>query len=85
MSIPTNRPRHGARNRRLESSEDAKTIKHLFDPENRLNPGNIVAPEPMTTHLRVMPEGHAVNVPADLDTVRRKIVHDTAAKFYGLN
>ncbi len=33
-------------------------IKRLFDPKNLLNPGNIVGPAPMLTHLRVNPNPH---------------------------
>lgn len=31
-------------------------IKGLFDPENRLNPGKIVHPEPVDAHLRMHPQ-----------------------------
>ena len=30
-------------------------FKHLFDPQNRMNPGIIVAPQPMEAHLRLVP------------------------------
>lgn len=40
-----------------------RAIKAIFDPENRLNPGNIVDPEPMTAHLRVKPHERDVAVP----------------------
>lgn len=33
-----------------------RKIKQIFDPDNLLNPGNIVNPEPMDTHLRVLPQ-----------------------------
>jgi len=32
-----------------------RRIKAVFDPEGRMNPGNIVAPEPMDSRLRVRP------------------------------
>jgi FAD/FMN-containing dehydrogenase/Fe-S oxidoreductase len=38
-----------------------KEVKHAFDPENILNPGNIVDAKPMTENLRY---GTAYNVPA---------------------
>ncbi|MFT5422411.1 MAG: FAD/FMN-containing dehydrogenase/Fe-S oxidoreductase [Phycisphaerales bacterium] len=41
-------------------------IKAIFDPDNRLNPGNIVAPKPIesiTQHLRVRPGAEPVRVP----------------------
>src|SRR5205814_1000579 len=41
-----------------------RAIKAIFDPTNRLNPGNIVAPLPMLDHLRVKPDGRFINVPA---------------------
>lgn len=42
-----------------------RAIKAIFDPENRLNPGNIVSPSPelMLSHLRVKPDGDYVEVP----------------------
>jgi FAD/FMN-containing dehydrogenase/Fe-S oxidoreductase len=44
-----------------------RAIKSIFDPENRLNPGNIVAPSDLLDHLRVKPSGEDVVVP-DVDT-----------------
>jgi FAD/FMN-containing dehydrogenase/Fe-S oxidoreductase len=38
-------------------------IKTLFDPDNRMNPGNIVEPGPMTAALRVQPLDAPVSVP----------------------
>ncbi|MCA9286070.1 MAG: FAD-binding protein [Phycisphaerales bacterium] len=38
-------------------------IKAVFDPQGRMNPGNIVAPESMTAHLRVRPEERWADVP----------------------
>jgi FAD/FMN-containing dehydrogenase/Fe-S oxidoreductase len=38
-------------------------IKAIFDPHGRMNPGNIVAPPPMTVALRVRPEGRPAEVP----------------------
>ncbi len=41
-------------------------VKRLFDPEGRLNPGNIVAPGPVSSiheAVRVRPEGRDVSVP----------------------
>jgi len=40
-----------------------RKIKDIFDPEHRLNPGNIVEPEPMTSHLRTRPGDTFVSVP----------------------
>lgn len=42
-----------------------RDIKRLFDPGNRLNPGNIVDPSPhaLREHLRVSPLGGALRVP----------------------
>ncbi|MEE8155090.1 MAG: FAD-linked oxidase C-terminal domain-containing protein [Phycisphaerales bacterium] len=39
-------------------------IKRIFDPHNRMNPGNIVDPQPMTEALRVRPEVATVEIPA---------------------
>jgi FAD/FMN-containing dehydrogenase/Fe-S oxidoreductase len=47
-----------------------RAVKHVFDPENRLNPGNIVEPRPIESiseHLRVKPLGRPVVV-AEADT-----------------
>ncbi len=38
-------------------------IKRIFDPHNRMNPGNIVDPQPMTEALRVRPEAATVEIP----------------------
>jgi Fe-S oxidoreductase len=38
-------------------------IKAVFDPDGRMNPGNIVAPHPMTAALRVRPEARPLAVP----------------------
>ncbi|MHC4318474.1 MAG: FAD-binding and (Fe-S)-binding domain-containing protein [Planctomycetota bacterium] len=38
-------------------------IKALFDPDNRMNPGNIVGPRSMTAALRVRPRDTPVAVP----------------------
>lgn len=43
-----------------------REVKAIFDPRNRLNPGNIVEPGPiesMVAHLRVKPEEHDVVIP----------------------
>ncbi len=42
-----------------------RAIKAIFDPENRLNPGNIVEPEPnsMFEHLRVRPDQRYIEAP----------------------
>ena len=42
-----------------------RAIKAVFDPENRLNPGNIVAPSinAMTEHMRVKPLEEVIEVP----------------------
>ena len=45
-------------------------IKRIFDPQNRMNPGNIVEPQPMTEALRVRPEGKTIEIP-DVDTFFR--------------
>ncbi len=39
-------------------------IKRIFDPHNRMNPGNIVDPQPMTEALRVRPKKATVEIPA---------------------
>jgi len=39
-----------------------RAIKQLFDPDHRLNPGNIVEATPMTEQLRVRPHDEAVEV-----------------------
>jgi len=42
-------------------------VKRLFDPENRLNPGNIVteySPQRMTERLRVKPQDEIIRAPA---------------------
>lgn len=41
-----------------------RQIKAVFDPENLLNPGNIVQPDPMLAHLRARPEAETVGVPS---------------------
>ncbi|MEM7228523.1 MAG: FAD-linked oxidase C-terminal domain-containing protein [Planctomycetota bacterium] len=45
-------------------------IKAIFDPEHRMNPGNIVAPPAMDEHLRVQPDERAVAV-APIETYYR--------------
>lgn len=40
-----------------------RDVKAVFDPKHRLNPGNIVAPEPMTAHLRVHPDEKPLSAP----------------------
>jgi FAD/FMN-containing dehydrogenase/Fe-S oxidoreductase len=40
-----------------------RQIKGLFDPDQRMNPGNIVDPEPITEHLRVRPDREAIRLP----------------------
>ena len=49
-----------------------REIKNLFDPENRLNPGNIVGPPEMLESLRVKPtmEGQVIGV-GDVETYFR--------------
>lgn len=42
-------------------------IKHLFDPQNRLNPDNLINPQPITEHLRIQPDNSTLNVP-EVDT-----------------
>ncbi|HYE58527.1 MAG TPA: FAD-linked oxidase C-terminal domain-containing protein, partial [Rhodothermales bacterium] len=37
-------------------------VKRLFDPENRLNPGNVVEAGPMSEHLRIHPGYHTAPV-----------------------
>ncbi|MEQ8850824.1 MAG: FAD-linked oxidase C-terminal domain-containing protein [Phycisphaerales bacterium] len=44
-----------------------RRVKGVFDPDNRLNPGNIVEPHPMAQHFRTNPEGRPVAVP-EIDT-----------------
>jgi FAD/FMN-containing dehydrogenase/Fe-S oxidoreductase len=49
-----------------ELLEAFREVKRLFDPEGRLNPGNIVDPQPLPTiheHVRVRPEGENITVP----------------------
>jgi FAD/FMN-containing dehydrogenase/Fe-S oxidoreductase len=43
--------------------EAFRAVKRIFDPDNRLNPGNIVAPLPMDRHLRVRPDTRVADVP----------------------
>ena len=45
-------------------------VKELLDPDNRLNPGNLVNPMPgeMQRHLRVKPHEEVVEVSQDIDT-----------------
>jgi len=43
--------------------EAFRQIKSIFDPDNRLNPGNIANPGGMQEHLRTKPEKTFVNVP----------------------
>ncbi|MFZ4576168.1 MAG: FAD-binding and (Fe-S)-binding domain-containing protein, partial [Phycisphaerales bacterium] len=48
-----------------------REVKAVFDPQNRLNPGNIVSPgdiESITSSLRIMPRGRPVGVPSDITT-----------------
>ncbi|MHC4217155.1 MAG: FAD-binding and (Fe-S)-binding domain-containing protein [Planctomycetota bacterium] len=45
-------------------------IKTLFDPDHRLNPGNIVAPRPMTEALRVRPGERPLEI-SDVDPFYR--------------
>jgi FAD/FMN-containing dehydrogenase/Fe-S oxidoreductase len=40
-----------------------RAVKRVFDPENRLNPGNIVDPAPMLAQLRVQPDDEIVRYP----------------------
>ena len=54
-----------------ELMEAFREVKAVFDPQNRLNPGNIVSPGPiesMTSSLRIMPVGRPVAVPSDIST-----------------
>ncbi|MCA9311380.1 MAG: 4Fe-4S dicluster domain-containing protein, partial [Phycisphaerales bacterium] len=45
-----------------ELMEIFRQVKHVFDPRNLLNPGNIVAPGAMTDHFRINPNGTPVHV-----------------------
>ncbi|MFN9992558.1 MAG: FAD-binding and (Fe-S)-binding domain-containing protein [Phycisphaerales bacterium] len=48
-----------------------REIKAVFDPDNRLNPGNIVAPGPIesiTESLRIRPRGRDIGIPVDIQT-----------------
>jgi len=38
-------------------------IKHLFDPYNRLNPDNLINPQPITQRLRIQPSDSPLPVP----------------------
>ncbi|MFW5653103.1 MAG: FAD-binding and (Fe-S)-binding domain-containing protein [Planctomycetota bacterium] len=40
-----------------------RQIKTIFDPEDRLNPGNIISPQPIDTNLRIAPAGKVVRLP----------------------
>ena len=46
-----------------ELCDGFREIKAIFDPKGRMNPGNIVAPDPMVSHLRVRPHESFVRVP----------------------
>lgn len=53
-----------------EICDGFRRIKAIFDPEQRLNPGNLVAPPPMEASLRVRPRERYVDVP-DTETFFR--------------
>ncbi|TVQ50643.1 MAG: FAD-binding oxidoreductase [Phycisphaerales bacterium] len=40
-----------------------RRIKAIFDPDHRMNPGNLVEPASMTEHLRVKPDRSAAEIP----------------------
>ncbi len=44
-----------------------RQVKHIFDPDNLFNPGNIVEAPAMTENLRYGPDYHTQPVPAFLD------------------
>ncbi len=44
-----------------------RQVKHVLDPENRLNPGNIIEPLAITDHFRINPSGTPVHI-EDVDT-----------------
>jgi len=46
-----------------EICDGFRAIKAIFDPENLMNPGNIVAPPPLDAHLRVKPDDREIVVP----------------------
>lgn len=46
-----------------EISDAFRRIKDIFDPELRLNPGNIVDPPGMTESLRVRPKDEEITIP----------------------
>lgn len=46
-----------------EICEGFRKVKAIFDPENRLNPGNLVTPAPMAEALRVKPGERTLRVP----------------------
>ena len=42
-------------------------FKRAFDPEGRMNPGSIVEPHPMDSHLKLGPNYHPLQVPTHFD------------------
>lgn len=44
-----------------------RSMKRVFDPENRLNPGNVVDPQPMTENLRFNTDGRAETFETERD------------------
>jgi FAD/FMN-containing dehydrogenase/Fe-S oxidoreductase len=46
-------------------------VKHLFDPKSLLNPGKVVAADPMTEHLRYGPDYHPVEPETVFDYERQ--------------
>jgi len=48
-----------------ELMEGFREFKKIFDPDGRMNPGNLVDPYPMDSHLRLGPDFH----PRQVDTI----------------
>jgi FAD/FMN-containing dehydrogenase/Fe-S oxidoreductase len=51
--------------------EAFRQLKRAFDPKNLMNPGNIVAPSPLTDHLRYGPEYKTREIDTILDFSRQ--------------
>jgi FAD/FMN-containing dehydrogenase/Fe-S oxidoreductase len=42
-------------------------FKHAFDPDGRMNPGSIVQPHPLDSHLKLGPNYHPLQIPTHFD------------------
>ncbi|WP_435101723.1 FAD-binding and (Fe-S)-binding domain-containing protein [Arhodomonas sp. AD133] len=47
-----------------------REFKHIWDPENRLNPGRLIDPEPFDTNLRTGPDYAPIDPPTEFAFVR---------------